>query len=267
MPLHVRSHGADLSYDLEHFAGLYQERQFTSTQPRRYTLMFDEQENTPGFMTCGKDADPPLHPEPYVQECRAGAQIEFTNEGDLSDADYSIPAASITVGERALLFPTPAYAQVRVRMLVATIGAPGLCLPASQPGCDLPADATLEFDVTTACGATFPWGVDHGNDIYTDKERSLPGGFTGADGGILAGTLIRDPDELTYAGDPANDAVETLVPWSVFLAAPGVSLMTGTVPPSGVWRFQWEEVEATVRLWYESTPPVADGLICFMGSA
>lgn len=253
-----------MPYDAENFVGLYQES-IGGFQYRRYIYDLEPFDSGGTTEPCPHDANPPFHFGPWVADCRVNTKPDVIRAADLSLADYTTLLDDVTVAERGALTPEPAFVQVHVHSLVHTDGAGPHCPDPSDPqACLENTNSGLQYDVTNGFGAEFPWDTG----VYTEPIRTLELGITDASDGVLNGMLVREPDGGTYAGDPTNDAVETLIPWAQFIANPAIEVRTSIIGEYGVWYLRSEDPSqnvVTVRLWYSYLS--SDGLISFIGGA
>lgn len=255
-----------MPYNPSSFAGLYQEGGFNL---RNYFWDLELFEEDAGETLCPHDADPPFHFEPWIAECRANQKFDVTRTADLAQADFFTLGGDVTVAARGALTPTPAYAQVFVDTRVETIGGIAQCPPVeSSVACGDFANALMAFEVATGFGAEFPF--DNGEPFH-EYSRLLEQGATTAESGLLNGYLTRPPDGDTYAGDPTNDAVDTLIPWDQFIADASFSVQIHFLGVFGVnilRAMDQADNHVIVRLFYTYTPPAeGEGLSCFFGGA
>lgn len=247
------------------FTGLYTEyRELSLPDPKLYGIASDTDPSgysiNAGTHTCTHTS--PFFPfGEFTVDCPNEGELEIVTTFDLMDAQVSVTGGpspyTETVAERAALLPEPAYVQVRFSDTeFRTHGGNNGCPAPSAPESCLPGeDGSVHFAVGSTIGY-YPWGEPEANGL----EDNLRAGGEGVDFGV--GGALRRIGGPVYAGAPANDAVDELIPWAEFAADP-----TGTLTTTAEHVHELRRLFGgmNVTLWYVNVVPL--GRVSYVGAA
>lgn len=252
------------------FAGLTTEYTLdASPEPKTFAIEdSDDFTVNVGTHVCpGSAGSGPLDPPSGPVDCRSAGAPEIVTAFDLFEAVYGVGSifGEQTIAERAVLLPEPAFVQVAPFMEGRTTGGNNAC--GLDGTCAAPTDGSLSYDVATDFGAEYAF--DDPAAPNSRQSRDMPNGEWFGDEDFAGANdwdhMRRPIDGLSYAGDPGNDSVDTLIPWSVFVANHELTLtMTG----HDVYDLKRSRCGALVRPWYPVDPPTeATGQVYIMDAA
>lgn len=252
--------------DHENFQGLTTELYFSNKKrfsaSRNATPLV-----TGGTFTCHKIS--PLFPfiEKDVQCAQKGA-LDATETFDLRATIFTNFVANTTqlLSARALIIPTPDYVQVKVDGTNITVagGSDAVCLAESNlQDCPDPQAGTVTWDIFTPT-SVYPYGqpASAPGQFFSSKNVATSSSGSSASG-LIGSFLRRAPDGSTYAGNPLNDAVDTLIPWGEFVAATNY-MLTFKLSTADLYKIRINFPVVTVTPWYVVAAAVSPPFICLL---
>lgn len=256
-----------MAYDQNFFVGLTREpdRSDSHSEIRSYG-MGQEHVDTPMVGVGTHHCAPvqtvfPFLPQPI--DCPSEGHLDIVTTVDLTTGKFvrfGLYPEDLSLAERILQMPPyPAYVQIFVDAEFSTRGGNNDCLTEVFVigSCPDPVDGFLTKGASSPT-ATFEFGGIATSGV--EHRGPVPFGFI--DDSTIAGLLRRPIDALSYTGDPGNEAANTLIPWSEFIANPTATVEAHADHVNVMWQ---HTSGFSVTLWWLLARPRP--VMCVVDSA